>query len=84
MTTEANNPSSELEKRLAAMTPVELEERRRQIVASANGKYEALPTEQLQEMAFIVATLRRRNSGPPKSTNKPARKPATIDNLLDI
>lgn len=77
---------NELESRLAAMTPLELEARRRQIVESANGKYEALSTDDLRELAFIVSTLRRRNSGPPKTPKVAgaAKAKPTIDNLLDL
>lgn len=76
---------SELESRLAAMTPLELEARRRQIVESANGKYEALSTDDLRELAFIISTLRRRNSGPPKTPKVAGSKAKpTIDNLLDL
>lgn len=87
--TDASAPTIELsglESRLAAMSPLELEARRRQIVESANGKYEALSTDDLRELAFIVSTLRRRNSGPPKTAKVAgaAKAKPTIDNLLDL
>lgn len=80
-----SNEPSELEVRLNALSPLELESRRRTIVESAKGKYEALSTDDLRELAFIVSTLRRRNSGPPKTTKAPSTKSKpTIDNLLDL
>jgi len=77
------SPREELEARLAAMTPAELEQRRRTIVASANGSYESLSTEDLQELSFVVSTLRRRNAGPPKTARVAGTKAKpSIDDLL--
>ena len=75
---------AEMEQKLSAMSPMDLENRRREIVASAQGKYESLTTETLQELAFITSTLRRRNSGPPKAPKGAAKPKTTIDNLLDF
>jgi hypothetical protein len=76
---------SELEQKLSAMSPGELEARRRQIVETARGDYESLSVNDLQELSYIVSTLRRRNSGPPKTpkTTTPKSKP-TIDSLLEF
>lgn len=71
----------ELEKRIVEMDALALENRRRAIVTGANGDFNALSTEQLQELAYIVSALRRRNSGPPKAA-KPKAEKATIDSLL--
>lgn len=66
--------------------PVDLETRRRAIVAKANGNHENLSIEDLHELAAITGVLRRKASGPPKAAKtakakreKPA--PATIDDL---
>jgi hypothetical protein len=75
--------SEALMMKLNAMSPAELEERRRQIVASARGDYDSLKTEDLQELSYVTATLRRRNAGPPKAT-KAAKPKATLDSLLDL
>lgn len=76
-------PTELLILKLSALSPLELEERRRQIVSGAKGDYESLSTESLQELAFITSTLRKRNAGPPKVT-KVAKPKATLDSLLDI
>lgn len=79
--------SEEFERRIAAMSPAELEARRREIVVSANGQYENLTTDQLSELAYIVSSLRRRNSGPPKEAKVAGSKTkpkATLDSLLDV
>ena len=47
-------------------TPDVLEAKRREIIGSANGDYKTLTDEQLQRLAFITGTLRRKTSGPPK------------------
>jgi hypothetical protein len=81
----SNAASLDLEQRLAALSPVELENRRREIVTSAAGQYEKLSTDDLNELAFITSTLRRRNSGPPKAKAPGSTKAKpTIDNLLDL
>lgn len=85
-TAPVTSPADELKTRLDAMTPQELDLRRRDIVNSANGDYESLSVESLQELSFIVATLRRRSAGPPKSPrvaggSSPKAKP-TIDSLV--
>lgn len=76
---------STLELRLGSLSPMELEARRREIVASAKGDYEALSVEFLQELAFIVSTLRRKNAGPPRVARVAGSKPKpNIDSLLDF
>lgn len=79
-------PSEELEQRLQAMTPMDLENRRREIVTSAQGNYESLTTERLHELAFITSILRRRNSGPPKTPKVAgaAKSKPSIDSLVDF
>lgn len=76
--------ATQMEEHLAAMSPVELENRRREIVTSAAGEYENLSTDMLNELAFITSTLRRRSSGPPKAAKGAAKPKATIDTLLDL
>ena len=79
------DPTTTMEQKIAAMTPLDLENRRREIVTAANGKYDDLTTEMLQELAYITSSLRRRNSGPPKEAKTSGAKPkATLDSLLDI
>lgn len=77
-----------MEQRIAAMTALDLENRRREIVVAANGQYDNLTTEQLQELSYVTSALRRRNSGPPKEARvaggKAAKPKATLDTLLDI
>lgn len=81
----SDDPAKLLMTKLDAMSPQELELRRREIAASAKGDYEALSTESLQELAFITSTLRRRSSGPPKVAKVPGTKAKpTIDSLLDL
>lgn len=69
--------------KLEGMSPQQLELRRREIVASANGDYEQLTDLALQELCLITSTLRRRNAGPPKEP-KAAAKPKSLDALLDF
>lgn len=78
------DPTTAMEQKIAAMTPLDLENRRREIVAAAKGDYDNLSTENLQELAYITSSLRRRNSGPPKEAKAAAKPKATLDSLLDI
>ena len=74
---------SELERRLAEMSPQQLELRRREIVGGCNGDYEALTVAHLEELAFITSTLRKRNSGPPKANGKAPKVKHTFASLLE-
>lgn len=80
------SPLDELKARLEGLTPQELDLRRRAIVESARGDYESLSVESLQELSFIVATLRRRSAGPPKAARAAApgasKSKPTIDTLV--
>jgi hypothetical protein len=69
--------------KLGAMSPQELESRRRDIVASAQGDPEKLSDEALEELCFITTTLRKRSAGPPKAKAAPKIK-ATIEGLLEF
>ena len=73
---------------IAELSPAELEARRRQIVASCAGNWEALSVEDLRELSAITSALRRRTAGPPKAAKAPSKaksKKATAEQvLLDI
>lgn len=77
---------------LSDKTPGELEQRRRAIVKSLTTDYrgyddENVPRELLQELAVVTATLRRKNSGPPKKVKVPSEKsskPKTVNEVLDL
>ena len=73
-----------LKVRVDSMTPQDLEARRREIVTAAAGVYENLSNEQLQELAYITSSLRRRTAGPPKTARATgvAKVKPTIDDLL--
>ena len=74
---------------IAAQTPSELEQRRRDIVQSLTKDFKGfddpeVPLDLLRELALITSTLRRKHSGPPK-TKKPGATPkakVTIDDLM--
>jgi hypothetical protein len=51
--------------------PVDLEQRRRVIVAKAAGQHDNLSIDELHELAAITGVLRRRASGPPKAVRAP-------------
>lgn len=76
--------NTEMEARVSAMEPHELEARRRQIVESAKGDFRALSTEALSELCFITSALRKRNAGPPKVAKTPAAKSKStaVEDLL--
>src|SRR6266850_5696955 len=57
------------------MPPVDLETRRRVIVAKAQGQHDNLTIDELHELAAITGVLRRRASGPPKATRAKTAKP---------
>lgn len=68
------------------MPPVDLEARRRDIIAKSKGSHDNLSIEDLHELAGITGVLRRKASGPPKAvkgTKKTKEKPAptTLDDL---
>lgn len=70
----------------AQMAPTDLENRRRAIVAKAQGSHDNLSLEDLHELAAITGVLRRKASGPPKAVKTPGTKrtkaaPATLDDL---
>lgn len=58
----------------AKLPPVDLEQRRRAIVAKANGQHDNLTIEELHELAAITGVLRRRASGPPKVKKASTKK----------
>jgi hypothetical protein len=77
---------------LEGLTPGELEQRRRDIVASLTRDYKgyddpAVPTSLLHELVAITSSLRKRTSGPPRAAKTAAQrrnaaKPrATTDDL---
>ena len=73
---------------LDSMTPQDLDLRRREIVATANGDYENLSLDDLKELAAITSAMRRRTAGPPKAlksaTKGAAKKPKpTLNSLLE-
>ena len=60
-----------------SIPPVDLEQRRRAIIAKANGQHDNLSIEELHELAAITGVLRRRASGPPRAARaKAAGKPS--------
>lgn len=73
--------SSQLEAELSALSPQELEAKRRVIVTSANGDFNSLSTDDLTQLAFITAILRRRTVGPPKAPREKKAAP-TVDSLF--
>lgn len=61
---------------LEALSPVELQKRRSEIVTRLQGlpnSYADADTETLQELAFITGALRRKNAGPPKAAKTTKR-----------
>lgn len=78
----AASSKAELQARLDAMSPQELEFRRREILDVAKGKYEDLSLDLLSELSFIVGSLRRRTAGPPKAAKAASKIKPTIDDLL--
>jgi hypothetical protein len=58
------------------IAPVDLEQRRRAIIAKANGQHDNLSIDELHELAAITGVLRRRASGPPKVATSRGAKPA--------
>jgi hypothetical protein len=60
----------------AKLAPVDLEQRRRAIIAKASGQHDNLTIEELHELAAITGVLRRRASGPPKVKKAAKGKPA--------
>lgn len=65
-------PEIDLEQ-YSKLPPVDLEQRRRTIIAKAAGQHDNLTIEELHELAAITGVLRRRASGPPK-VKKPSAK----------
>ena len=67
-------------------TALELEQRRRDIVALLTTTYRGyddpeVPLELLSELALITSTFRRKNAGPPK-VSRPRQRP-TVDDLYE-
>lgn len=67
-------------------TPSELEQRRRDIVASLTTKYRGyddpdVPIELLHQLAVITSTLRKKNAGPPRRAATRRTSRPTVDDL---
>jgi hypothetical protein len=58
-----------------AMSPVDLEQRRRAIIEKANGRHDNLSIDELHEFAAVLTVLRRRSSGPPKAARAAKPRP---------
>lgn len=74
---------------LSDKSPAELENRRREIIAEMTTKYRGyddpdVPEALLTELAVVAASLRKKNSGPPKAATakRTASKTATTDDLV--
>ena len=67
----------------SSMPTIDLESRRRAIVAKAAGSHDNLSLEDLHELAAITGVLRRKASGPPKAA-KPKRVKAGPVSLEDL
>jgi len=70
---------------LKAMTHDDLERERRRLVEECGKDFDKLTEVQLQRLAYIASTLRRRASGPPKavkSGKSSATGKATLDDIL--
>lgn len=65
------------------IAPVDLEQRRRAIIAKAAGQHDNLSIDELHELAAITGVLRRRASGPPRATRTKASKPAK-PSIMDL
>jgi hypothetical protein len=70
-------------------TPAELESHRRKLVDEIRtypGGAEEAPISLLRELAYLTATLRRRNAGPPAraKTTEARTKKKTGEQLLDL
>ena len=69
----------------SALPPNDLEQRRRAIVAKAQGQHDNLSIEELHELAAITGVLRRRASGPPKTVkSKRAANTNTKPTIEDL
>lgn len=66
-------------------SPFELEARRAEIIASANGDYKNISTEDLHELHTILTTMRRKTAGPPKTAKaaKAKKQQVSLDSILD-
>lgn len=64
--------------------PVDLERRRREIVAKARGQHDNLEIEELHELAAITTVLRRRASGPPKAPRTKAAGKPPKPSIMDL
>ena len=68
-----------------SIAPVDLEAKRRALVAKAAGQHDNLSIEELHELAAITGVLRRRSSGPPKAVKAKAAKAAKVEaSLADL
>lgn len=70
-------------------SPVELENRRREIVSDLSTRYKGyddpdVPPSLLHELVAITSQLRRKNAGPPKPAKRAAapKVKATLDDLM--
>lgn len=74
--------ASDVRATIDAMSIQQVELRRNEILACAQGDYEKLSDHQLHELAYIASKLRRTNVGPPKAPKAKSTTPkATIDDL---
>lgn len=78
---------------LDSMSPIELENRRRELVSELATKYKGyddpeIPTSALHELAAITGAVRRRTAGPPKAAKKSSSaktpKASAVDLLSDL
>jgi len=68
----------------SSMPTIDLESRRRAIVAKAAGSHDNLSLEDLHELAAITGVLRRKASGPPKAAKEKRVKagPVSLKDLI--
>lgn len=69
---------------LETASPADLEIRRREILATINGRdYSEVEPEVLHELALVARALRKKNAGPPKAA-KPAKAVKATEADLDL
>jgi hypothetical protein len=66
-----------------AVPPVDLEQRRRAIIAKANGQHDNLTIDELHELCAITGVLRRRASGPPKPAKRASARAQPVKLSLE-
>lgn len=74
--------ASTVRDRIDAMNSQQIEIRRNEILAIAQGDYEKLQTPELHELAYIASKLRRTNVGPPKESKAKKATPKDIGDLI--